>query len=361
MSKIIVRANSKERGLVDLTEVFMRGSLKSDIGQVADCFEVEFGYAEDTNPDFPIIPLDLGDTLIVNEAESGVEVFRGVIVDEERDGRAFRKFIAYDPAWYMTKSKMVIQFRDVLASVAIGRVVKNYGVPIQYIAPMTTKINEIYINKTGIEIIEDILSKVEKEKVITYHYEMRQGGFYLDALKAVPVEVKFYLSENTRESLGLSIDDVVEKVSRKRSIADMKNTIQVFFHYSKTVKDKTGKKKEIHWGDVYEASDPVNVARYGTLAEVLEEKAEKGVVIRRVSKALAMAAAQKTLEKMNRVFEDVSFEVLGDLQFRAGRGLRINEPISGISGTYLIRSCEHIFSDGVHKTKMTLGVADDVR
>lgn len=356
MSTIRVQAATASRGLVDLTEVFSKGSLKSDVEQVADCFDVEFGYSENTNPQFPIIPVDLGDTLIVSDEETGVEIFKGIVVEEERSGADLRKFTAFDPSWYLTKSKIVIQFGGPIvgldADICIRKVLAEYGLPVKSIRPMTTKIKEIYINKTGVEIIEDILAKVEETTGVVYTYEMQKEGFYLDTRTVVPVEMKFFLSENDRDSLALTLDDVVETVTRRRSIQDMKNSVKVFFHYSTTLS---------HWGDFYEAKDPVNIAKYGTLSEVIEEKAEKGVTIRLENKAAAKAAADRMLAKMNRVFEDVSFESMGNLAAKAGRGLSIKEDVSGINGVFLIRSCEHVFETGTHKMRITLGVEDDAR
>jgi hypothetical protein len=355
MSEVTIKAVSAERGLVDLTEVFSRGSLKSDIGQVADSFDCEFGY-NSANPEFPTIPLDLGDTILVSDTETGEELFKGVIIEEERAGETVKRFTAFDPAWYLTKSKIVIQFGGPVVGISadqcIRKVVEQYGLPISYIRPMSTPIKEIYINKTGVEIIEAILAIVEEKSGGVYHYEMRKAGFHLDQREILPIEMKFYLSANDRESLALSIDDVVETVTRRRSIAETKNSVKVFFHYSTALS---------HWGDTFEAKDSVSIAKYGTLSEVIEEKAEKGVTIRLENKAAAVAAAQRMLAKMNRVFEDVSFECLGNSLARAGKSFPITEPVSGIDGLFLIRSCEHIFEGGVHKMRLSLVVDGDVR
>ena len=56
MSDVTIKAATASRGLVDLTEVFSSGSLKSDVDQVADSLDVSFGYNE-SNPDFPTLPL----------------------------------------------------------------------------------------------------------------------------------------------------------------------------------------------------------------------------------------------------------------------------------------------------------------
>lgn len=77
----------------------------------------------------------------------------------------------------------------------------------------------------------------------------------------------------------------------------------------------------------------------------------------RHEKAKAKSIAKEKLAELGKVFEENSVELPGDDRFRAGRLFEISEPITGMSGTYLITDVTHTISKGIHTMSLGLEVA----
>ncbi|MFH5181160.1 hypothetical protein ACHHV8_00080 [Paenibacillus sp. TAB 01] len=108
---------------------------------------------------FPINPCELGNVDVLKDDE---EVYRGIIVTESRPGWEANKYTVYDYAWYLGKSKSVYQFNNLSASKAIERILKDFGMLIGSVPEMNTPIDEIYLEKSPAEIIDEILKKHER-------------------------------------------------------------------------------------------------------------------------------------------------------------------------------------------------------
>ena len=74
------------------------------------------------------------------------------------------------------------------------------------------------------------------------------------------------------------------------------------------------------------------------------------------SKDIAQARniAKNKLAELNKIAEDTSIELLGSDAVRAGRILEITEPITGLSGKYLVKECTHTYKNRIHKMSLTV-------
>lgn len=291
--------------------------------------ELDFSIAYNDARFIPKVNIDLGDLLVLSN--NAVEVFRGIVVDETIDGRFKRSYVAFDFAFYLNKSKTIIQFNKMKADEAIKKLCNQFNIPIGTICPIPTLITKIYKDKTIAEIMEDILEQATKELGYKFRKEMRAGKFYIDKYTDLVVKGLFKPASNIQ---AFDVTKAIEKVNRKRNISDMKNSILIVSGDEKSARIEA------------KAEDSSSIAKYGLMQDV-ESVDSKDI-------AQARNIAKNKLEELNKISEDTSIEVLGSDEVRAGRILEITEPVTGLSGRYLVKDCTHTYKDMVHKMSMNI-------
>lgn len=94
------------------------------------------------------------------------------------------------------------------------------------------------------------------------------------------------------------------------------------------------------------AKDDKNIAQFGLLQEV-ESVDDKDI-------AKAKVIAQNKLKELSRIGEDISIELLGDDNVRAGRILEVNNDMFKLQGQYLVKDCTHTYQNRIHKMSLTI-------
>jgi len=273
--------------------------------------------------------VELGDKVAL--MNNGIEVFRGIVTDEDIDGRFGRSYVAFDYAFYLNKSKTIIQFNKSKASESIKKLCDKFGVSIGNIIPISTLITKIYKDNTIAEIILDILEQATKETGIKYRLEMRAGKLYIEKYTDLIVSATYQPAANLAK---FDVTKAIGDISSSRSIQDMKNSIII------TSSDEKSSR-------VYaEVKDDTNIKRYGLLQDV------QSVEDKDISQAMNIAKNQ--LKLLNKITEDTSIELLGNDQVRAGRILVIDEPVTGLSGQYLVKECTHTLDNSIHTMKLNV-------
>lgn len=273
--------------------------------------------------------VELGDSVILfNE---GKAIHRYIIVKESINGRVSKSFTCFDYAYYLNKNKTVIQFK-VSASDAIRKLCDKFSVK-HNIANMPTMIKQIYKVEVS-NIINDIMEQVKKETGKKYRMEIVDDVLTIRKQSDLLINPKVRLSSIT--SL-FPVTSAISNPSRSISVEEMKNKVIV-----STSDDKLT--------TIYaESSDAVNIKKYGLLTEVITVDAKNA--------AQARNLAKNTLNDLNKAVEDVSLDLIGHDDIKAGRLIDINEPITGIVGRYLIKSASHSETNGIHKVSVQLEVS----
>ena len=302
----------------------MIGSIgwRSNVDELGD--EISFDIAFNDARHFPKNPCDLGDLIIL---KNGNEINRGIIVDESKSGRNPIGYSAFDYAFYLNKSNAIYQFNKVRADIAIKKILNDFRISIGNIVSMPTVINQIFNNKVASDIIREIIEIVENETGQKLIMEMRQGKIYIEKQKDLIIKGTFNLAENVT---NIDVTGAIMNPSKTRSFINMKNSIQV-------VSEDTL---------ITTVSNQSLIKRFGRLQEVVSIDAE--------DKAKAAIIGKNTLKELAKISEDCSVELMGDDRFRAGRLFEITEPITGLQGTYLIKSAEHSISKRIHTMKLDL-------
>lgn len=316
---------AKDGKLTNITPIIGNLAWRSNIDELG--VELSFDLAHGDANYIPKNPCDLGDMVILRN--NGLEITRGILVNEVRKGREPISYKAFDMAFYLNKSKRMYQFKSVTATQAITRICKENNIPIHAIASMKTKIKEIYVSETLSDIIKDILEKVNKDQSTKYRSEMRFGKFHVYKIIDMVINPKVKLAPNLKE---FETTQAINNPSRTRQIEDMRNRIQL-------VSDKKL---------ITQISDEKLIQRYGLLSEIVDVNKDD------ISKAKNIA--RNTLKELGKVFEEASVDMLGNDLVLAGRMIEIEEPITGMKGKYLINSVQHTVNNGIHKMSVDLGV-----
>ncbi|EON70453.1 XkdQ/YqbQ family protein [Lysinibacillus sphaericus] len=245
-------------------------------------------------------------------------IFFGVVESEEANGRAPRKYNCFDLAFYLNKSTLTIQFNNKPADDCIKEICKKFGIKTT-VTSIPTKIKKIYKSETVSEILKDILSIAEKQIGKKYRFEMRGDTLTVFAWKDIYVEGDIEWISNPQRSL---------------SISSMKNSIEVV----------SGDEKKIKV--IASVKDNEAIKKYGLLhhSESIDDK----------EKSKAKQVANNLLKELNKIQQSGSVSLLGNYEARAGRLIKLNEPITGLQGDYYIKDANHAISNSIHL--MTLGL-----
>lgn len=247
-------------------------------------------------------------------------IFFGIVESESASGRAPRGYTCFDLAFYLNKSTLTVQFNSKPADACIADICKRFNIKTNIIS-IPFKIKKVYKGETVSEILKDILSIASQRSGRKYRFEMRGTTLVVFA----------------RKDIYVTIDNQwISDPQRTLSMGDMKNSVEIV----------AGDEKKVKVAAV--AKDDNSIKKYGLLhhSEEIDEK----------EKAKAKQVADNLLKDMNKMTESSSVTLPGNHEARAGRMVRLNEPITGLVGEYGITNAQHDINNGIHLMTLTLGV-----
>lgn len=273
--------------------------------------------------------VEIGDKVILMNNDK--EIFRGIIVDLETE--RYRKSItALDYAFYLNKSKTIIQFNKIPGNEVITKLCSEFNVPIGNITSIPTLITKIYKEETISDIIKDVLNIATNETGIKYRLESRGGKIFVEKYTDLIIKPRFKPATNIG---SIDVMKAIGGISKSESIVDMKNSILI------TSSDE--KSSRI----IAKVKDDDNISKFGLLQEV-ESVDDKEM-------ADAQGIAKNKLKELNRVGEDISIgPLLGDDNVRSGRILEIDNDMFNLKGQYLVKDCTHNYHNRIHTMNITV-------
>lgn len=307
--------------MTNVTPIIGTVRWRSNVDELGD--ELNFNVAFNDARFFPKNPIEIGNLMVLKGKE---ELFRGIVIDEVKRGRSDLNYVSFDYAFYLNKSKGFYQFKE-RADNAIKKLCGYFNVPIGNIASMPTIIKKIYPNETISEIIKDIMLQVHNATGIKYLMEMRNGKLYIEKQQDLLIQANFKLASN------IALNDVTHAISepsRRRSIENMKNSIQIVSNNKLLATIK----------------NDALINQYGLLQDIVQDD----------DVAKARTTASNMLKEFGKILEENSLTMIGDEKVRAGRIMEINEPVTGMVGKFLIKSAEHIKHGEIHTMNIDLGV-----
>lgn len=279
--------------------------------------------------------IELGDLVIIKFDDE--EVNRGIIVTENRVGREPIKYTAYDYGWYLGRSTSVYQFNNTSVSQAINRILSDFGMPIGEITQMNTMFSSVFIQKSPAEIITELIKKHENQRGEKIFTELREGKIYIQKMKDMKIIGRFKLASNIG---AVNVLENVLGAERDRTIEDMRNQVKIILT------------KDDNYNTVALAQDIESGSKYGLLEETFRIDEEDVAKARQVANIL--------LKRLNRVHEKNRITLMGDHKFKAGRIFDVEEPVTGMKGTYMITNCTHTVHSNAHTMDLTLTLPEDI-
>jgi hypothetical protein len=238
-------------------------------------------------------------------------LFDGVLLDINTS--KFKKSVkCLDYCFYLNKNKVLKQFEEISASVAIKQLFASVNAPVGEVASISTSISKLYNSNTVAEIINDILNQANNELGTRYIIEFEGGKFNIVLFK--PLEVEFVSKKTGDESVT-------------ESILEMKNKVIVISNEQDEA--------EI----LATAQDDKNIQKYGSLQEIISVDPDE-------DEAKARNIATTKLKELNKVFKTATLKAFGHAGIKAGRLVKLENNEFYLQGQYLIKSCTHTWDKG---------------
>ncbi|MER1957931.1 MAG: hypothetical protein ABS942_11150 [Solibacillus sp.] len=259
-----------------------------------------------------------GDVVTVYKDKKRLYTAKVIEVDKVSNKR--RKITAMDYGFYFNNNEVIIQFKKVPAEQALKKLLEKFGVNPLFLTALPQKINKVYKGDTVSDVIKDILNTCTSVTGRRYYFEMRDTQLVIGML---------------RDNVYTKGIDLFINPSAKHSISTLRNKVTV-------VSEDSDKLQVFHTTE-----DAASIKKFGMLQKVEQIKAE--------NKAQAKKIAQETLKKLNKVQVSGSVETVStDLELRANKVIELKEPNTGLSGTFVIKSCTHALTklDGLHSVKL---------
>lgn len=324
--EVMLIQNGKKTNITPLI-----GSLawSSNIDALGD--DITFNYAYNDSPYFKQYDM-IREGDIVALLNQGKVIKHYVVVQISTSGRFGKSITGFDFGWYLNKNKVVIQFKKASASDAIRKLCDKVGIKHDIVA-IPTLITKIYKDEAVSDVIKELLDQAKQETGVTYRMEMVDQTLTIKKLTDLVINPKIKLADNTGSfPAALSASNA----TRTTSIDDLRNRVVVV-----TSEEST---------KVYaEASDSVSIKKYGLLSENVSVDAK--------NKAQARNIAKNTLKDLNRIKEELTLDLLGSDEIKAGRLIDMDVDTIGVKGRYIITSANHSEANGIHRVTVQLGAS----
>jgi cell wall-associated NlpC family hydrolase len=263
--------------------------------------------------DFKSPSIKTGDTIKMYD-DKGKLRFVGDVKERARQGEAGTlSYQAQDYMIHLLRSKATYKFKKKTAEAVAKKIGLDVKVKPGKLTKTKIKIKKMFCEGMGLyDIILAAYRKAAKKTGKKYIVQM--NGAKLDVVVKGGVIANYELNPNeniTASHYGESTADVVNKV------AIYKKNKRVG-----TVQSKTSVKK------------------YGIFQEALSVEKGKG-----------KTEAKKLLQGISK---DADVEALGDIRAVSGKGIKIKDPGSGLTGTFWIENDSHRFENGTHMMSLTL-------
>ena len=288
--------------------------LKQSLSTLGACLTFQLKNDDLTPPPKP----NVGDR--VSLIDDGTTYFYGMVT-ETTDTYKNISVTAYDECYYLNKTKITIQFADQITTTeAIQELCKKIALRISYIPLMKNPVDAVYYASTPSDIMAELLSNEESAN---------GGKYYKTSENFASITIRRWGSLSSGVALSAIID-----ATRTVSLDGIKNRVTLL------VKD----------GDDYivseTASNALSIAKFGILQEyvITSEDADN-----------AVAYVQNKLNALSALLDEGEITVLGDWRLsQPGKRITVVEPITRLSGEYVIESAIQKKSEGHHETTLSL-------
>lgn len=267
----------------------------------------------------------------VTFTHNGTTVFSGIIVTMDRRSLTEYEYTAFDYAFYLNKSEVMIQFNDIPITEALTRLCSENDIPVGTITKISTKVTKIYSGSVISDVIRDLLKIASDETGARYRLEVRDNKLFIEDYKELVVQTEY------QPAAGPAFDPIlcIGSMNAAASMEDMKNRVIVMSSNEKNAQI------------LAQVKDQDGIGKFGLLTKVekIDDKNE----------SQAANIAEKLLNDLNRIRKSFRVTLFGDDRIRSGRTIVFRTPEIGLEGAFLVKSCQHDYTGDFNHT-MTLEV-----
>ena len=258
-------------------------------------------------------------------------LFSGIITEVSLDG----EYTALDYGFYLSNNDVIIQFNKTSCSTAVRQLCSKAGVPLGRLPGLPGTIDGLYIEKTVLEILQEIIETTTAAAGKNYFMRVRDGALNI---YEYPQTVTF---AKHRFEVGNEIDVTyaLGSVDGSDSVTDMRNNIVV-------VSEDNGTAKVLAT-----AQNAAAVAKFGQLTKTIKRSSDE---------ENPAAKAANTLKELGNIKTTRSVgDMLGSEAVTAGVLLLFSSDRYGLTGVYLVKSVTHTFG-AAHRMSLDLENAEAV-
>lgn len=267
--------------------------------------------------------LDDGAKFLLTDSDAN-ELFRGIITDCEEDKDKIFTYSGFDYGFYLNKNDVIIQFKDIRTDTAIKQLCAKVEIPAGEICPISAPVKKIYKGNTVSDIISELLETASKKTGDKYVMRCLNGKLTIEnSFRKIDPSIQI------AQNVLIKVCDTAGSITYKRSIQDLKNSVQLVDSQEKSTFVTAS------------AKDNKNISKFGLLQHVetqdKDEKTSKNTIV------------QNLLKSLNKVKESISIEFLGSDDVKKGVFLTLDYAEYGLSGEYYIKSSNHTIENKLHK------------
>lgn len=258
-------------------------------------------------------------------------LFSGIITEISLDG----EYTALDYGFYLSNNDVIIQFNKTSCSTAVRQLCSKAGVPLGRLPGLPGTIDGLYIEKTVLEILQEIIETTTAAAGKNYFMRVRDGALNI---YEYPQTVTF---AKHRFEAGNEIDVTyaLGSIDGSDSVTDMRNNIVV-------VSEDNGTAKVLAT-----AQNAAAVAKFGQLTKTIKRSSDE---------ENPAAKAANTLKELGNIKTTRSVgDMLGSEAVTAGVLLLFSSDRYGLTGVYLVKSVTHTFG-AAHRMSLDLENAEAV-
>ena len=258
-------------------------------------------------------------------------LFSGIITEVSLDG----EYTALDYGFYLSNNDVIIQFNKTSCSTAVRQLCSKAGVPLGRLPGLPGTIDGLYIEKTVLEILQEIIETTTAAAGKNYFMRVRDGALNI---YEYPQTVTF---AKHRFEVGNEIDVTyaLGSVDGSDSVTDMRNNIVVVSEVNGTAKV------------LATAQNAAAVAKFGQLTKTIKRSSDE---------ENPAAKAANTLKELGNIKTTRSVgDMLGSEAVTAGVLLLFSSDRYGLTGVYLVKSVTHTFG-AAHRMSLDLENAEAV-
>ena len=297
----------------DITQLVTRITWSGEFTNVARKLEVDMAHSP-SDYYLPKVVIDYGDMVRLWDDE-GKELFRGIVFTKEKSYNSDTlKFICFDNGIYLKRNKGAYNFKNMTPEGMVAKICSDFGITLQYAEQTNVKLSRIAVG-------EDLYTMIMKG----YSYASASlGELY------IPIFIKGKLNIIPKGAICSEI--VLENKANLRD-STFSGTIENMVNQVVIV-DKDGNKKG-------EVKNDEWIKAFGRMQEVYSIEEGKN----------STEMAEKLLKGVE---EKASIEVSGNIDYRTGFAVFVNDEYTGLTGLFYIDADEHTWENGDHITRLTL-------